>query len=112
MAPSCDAIIAVRNLSRKVTDIITYRKKKQRRWIFVDIDSVVRHLQKSSGTNQRRTISYSNKRKKKIYGEPGEISPKVMDIIKKHLDENYNFYPWLHNRLGLWKEQDFEFSYL
>ena len=55
---------------------------------------------------------YESSRKKKLYGEPGQVSPKVMDILKKHFDENYNFYPWLHNRLGLWKEQDSEFSYL
>jgi UDP-N-acetylglucosamine 2-epimerase len=55
---------------------------------------------------------YSNNRKKKIYGEPGQVSPKVMNIVKKHFDENYNFYPWLHNRLGLWKEQDPDFTYL
>ena len=41
MAPSCDAIIVVRSLSRKVTDIIIFRKKKQGRWIFVNIDSIV-----------------------------------------------------------------------
>jgi UDP-N-acetylglucosamine 2-epimerase len=53
-----------------------------------------------------------NSNKKKIYGEPGQVSPKVIDILKKHFDENYNFYPWLHQRLGLWKEADSEFSYL
>jgi UDP-N-acetylglucosamine 2-epimerase len=55
---------------------------------------------------------YSNNKKKKLYGEPGQVSPKVMNILKKHFDENYNFYPWLHNRLGLWKEQDSGFTYL
>lgn len=55
---------------------------------------------------------YTNNRKKKVYGEPGQVSPKVMNIVKKHFDENYNFYPWLHNRLGLWKEQDSDFTYL
>jgi hypothetical protein len=39
--PSCDAIIVVRSLSRKVTDIIIFRKKKQGRWIFANIGSVV-----------------------------------------------------------------------
>lgn len=62
--------------------------------------------------DQERIPSYNNKNKKTIYGEPGQVSPKVMDILKKHFDENYNFYPWLHNRLGLWKEPDSEFTYL
>jgi UDP-N-acetylglucosamine 2-epimerase (non-hydrolysing) len=62
--------------------------------------------------DQQRIPSYNNKNKKTIYGEPGQVSPKVMDILKKHFDENYNFYPWLHNRLGLWKEPDSEFTYL
>lgn len=55
---------------------------------------------------------YRNRKKKKIYGEPGQVSPRVMDILKKHFDANYNFYPWLHNRLGLWREPGSEFSYL
>ena len=62
--------------------------------------------------DQDKIPRYSNKRKKKIYGEPGQVSPKVINILKKHFDENYNFYPWLHNRLGLWKEADSEFTYL
>jgi UDP-N-acetylglucosamine 2-epimerase len=62
--------------------------------------------------DQDKIPLYSNKRKKKIYGEPGQVSPKVINILKKHFDENYNFYPWLHNRLGLWKEPDSEFTYL
>jgi UDP-N-acetylglucosamine 2-epimerase len=62
--------------------------------------------------DQDKIPLYSNKRKKKIYGEPGQVSPKVISILKKHFDENYNFYPWLHNRLGLWKEPDSEFTYL
>jgi hypothetical protein len=41
MAPYCGAIIVVRSLSRKVTDIIIFRKKKLGRWIFANIDSVV-----------------------------------------------------------------------
>lgn len=62
--------------------------------------------------DQDKIPLYGNKRKKKIYGEPGQVSPKVINILKKHFDENYNFYPWLHNRLGLWKEADSEFTYL
>ena len=62
--------------------------------------------------DQDRIPQYNVNQKKKIYGEPGQVSTKVMDIIKKHFDENYNFYPWLHNRLGLWREPDSEFTYL
>jgi UDP-N-acetylglucosamine 2-epimerase len=62
--------------------------------------------------DQNKIPLYKNKRKKKLYGEPGQVSSKVIDILKKHFDENYNFYPWLHNRLGLWKEPDSEFTYL
>ncbi len=62
--------------------------------------------------DQDKIPQYSYKKKKKIYGEPGQVSPRVIDILKKHFDENYNFYPWLHNRLGLWKEPDSEFTYL
>jgi UDP-N-acetylglucosamine 2-epimerase len=53
-----------------------------------------------------------NNNKKKIYGEPGQVSHKVIGILKKRFEEHYNFYPWLHQRLGLWKEADSEFSYL
>jgi UDP-N-acetylglucosamine 2-epimerase len=62
--------------------------------------------------DQDKVSMYGNKKKKKIYGEPGRVSPRVMDILKKHFDANHNFYPWLHNRLGLWKEPDSDFSYL
>jgi UDP-N-acetylglucosamine 2-epimerase len=62
--------------------------------------------------DQDKIPQYSDKKKKKIYGEPGQVSPRVIDILKKHFDQNYNFYPWLHNRLGLWKEPDSEFTYL
>lgn len=52
-----------------------------------------------------------NSNKKKIYGEPDQVSPRVINIPKKHF-ENYNFYPWLHRRLCLWREANSEFSYL
>ena len=47
------------------------------------------------------------RRKKRIYGQPGEVSKKVIRIIKKEFDSGEaNFYPWLHQRLGLWKEEE------
>jgi UDP-N-acetylglucosamine 2-epimerase (non-hydrolysing) len=45
------------------------------------------------------------RRKKQIYGKPGQVSKKIIRIIKKEFENgDANFYPWLHQRLGLWKE--------
>ena len=45
-------------------------------------------------------------RKKQIYGRPGQVSKKIIRIIKKEFEHgDANFYPWLHQRLGLWKEK-------
>jgi len=46
------------------------------------------------------------KKKKPIYGTPGQVSKKIVRIIKKEFEKgDANFYPWLHQRLGLWKEK-------
>jgi UDP-N-acetylglucosamine 2-epimerase len=43
--------------------------------------------------------------KKQIYGRPGQVSKSIIKIIKKEFEiGDSNFYPWLHQRLGLWKE--------
>jgi UDP-N-acetylglucosamine 2-epimerase len=43
--------------------------------------------------------------KKQIYGRPGQVSKSIISIIKKEFENgDANFYPWLHQRLGLWKE--------
>jgi UDP-N-acetylglucosamine 2-epimerase len=43
--------------------------------------------------------------KKQIYGKPGQVSKSIIKIIKKEFENgDANFYPWLHQRLGLWKE--------
>jgi UDP-N-acetylglucosamine 2-epimerase len=43
--------------------------------------------------------------KKQIYGRPGQVSKSIIRIIKKEFENgDANFYPWLHQRLGLWKE--------
>jgi UDP-N-acetylglucosamine 2-epimerase (non-hydrolysing) len=49
---------------------------------------------------------------KKIYGKPGEVSKKIVKILKKEFknDEN-NFFPWLHQRFNYWNEDD-KFEYL
>ena len=45
------------------------------------------------------------RRKKQIYGKPGQVSKSIIKIIKKEFENgDANFYPWLHQRLGLWKE--------
>jgi UDP-N-acetylglucosamine 2-epimerase (non-hydrolysing) len=45
------------------------------------------------------------RRKKQIYGKPGQVSKNIIKIIKKEFENgDANFYPWLHQRLGLWKE--------
>lgn len=46
------------------------------------------------------------KKKKPLYGTPGLVSKKIVRIIKKEFEKgDANFYPWLHQRLGLWKEK-------
>ncbi|AFU58473.1 putative UDP-N-acetylglucosamine 2-epimerase [Candidatus Nitrososphaera gargensis Ga9.2] len=45
------------------------------------------------------------RRKKQMYGRPGQVSRSIIKIIKKEFENgDANFYPWLHQRLGLWKE--------
>jgi UDP-N-acetylglucosamine 2-epimerase (non-hydrolysing) len=52
------------------------------------------------------------RKKKQIYGKPGQVSKKIIKIIKKEFENgDANFYPWLHQRLGLWKEKN-SISYL
>jgi UDP-N-acetylglucosamine 2-epimerase (non-hydrolysing) len=49
----------------------------------------------------------SLKNKKEIYGEPGEVSKTIAKIIKKQFeDKNTSFYPWFHQRINLWKEEN------
>jgi UDP-N-acetylglucosamine 2-epimerase (non-hydrolysing) len=49
------------------------------------------------------------KKKKQIYGQPGEVSKGILKIINKYLNENRSGgsqYPWLHQRLKLWEEPE------
>lgn len=49
----------------------------------------------------------SLKNKKEIYGEPGEVSKTIAKIIKKQFkDKNTSFYPWFHQRINLWKDDN------
>jgi UDP-N-acetylglucosamine 2-epimerase len=51
-------------------------------------------------------IGLELRKKKPLYGKPGQVSKKIMRIIKKEFQKgDANFYPWLHQRLGLWKEK-------
>jgi UDP-N-acetylglucosamine 2-epimerase (non-hydrolysing) len=44
--------------------------------------------------------------KKQLYGRPGQVSKKIIRLVKKEFENgDANFYPWLHQRLGLWKEK-------
>ena len=54
----------------------------------------------------------SKGKKMEIYGKPGEVSEKIIRILKRHFEEDYNFYPWLHQRLGFWKETDKDLNFL
>jgi UDP-N-acetylglucosamine 2-epimerase (non-hydrolysing) len=42
--------------------------------------------------------------KKQIYGQPGEVSSKIISVIKKEFESGKGFFPWFHHRIGLWKD--------
>ncbi|TVP39849.1 UDP-N-acetylglucosamine 2-epimerase [Candidatus Nitrosocosmicus arcticus] len=55
---------------------------------------------------------FNFKKKKKIYGKPGEVSKKIVKIMKKEFENREsNFFPWLHQRFNYWHEKD-DFDYL
>jgi len=55
--------------------------------------------------NREEGLGLKLRHKKQIYGAPGEVSKNIIRIIKKEFEKgDANFYPWLHQRLGLWKE--------
>ncbi|HXV46029.1 MAG TPA: UDP-N-acetylglucosamine 2-epimerase [Nitrososphaera sp.] len=55
--------------------------------------------------NREEGLGLKLRRKKQIYGKPGQVSKSIIKIIKKEFENgDANFYPWLHQRLGLWKE--------
>jgi UDP-N-acetylglucosamine 2-epimerase (non-hydrolysing) len=61
---------------------------------------------------QRENYGYTFNNKKQIYGKPGEVSKKIVKILKKEFENSENnFFPWLHQRLGYWSEKN-EFEYL
>jgi UDP-N-acetylglucosamine 2-epimerase len=55
--------------------------------------------------NSEEGLGMNLRRKKQIYGRPGTVSKSIIRIIKKEFESgDANFYPWLHQRLDLWKE--------
>lgn len=55
--------------------------------------------------NREEGLGLKLRHKKQIYGRPGQVSKSIIKIIKEEFENgDSNFYPWLHQRLGLWKE--------
>ncbi len=55
--------------------------------------------------NRGEGLGMKLRHKKQIYGKPGQVSRNIIKIVKKEFENgDANFYPWLHQRLGLWKE--------
>ena len=56
--------------------------------------------------NRKEGLGLELKNKRKIYGQPGMVSKNIVKIVKKEFENgDANFYPWLHQRIGLWKEK-------
>jgi UDP-N-acetylglucosamine 2-epimerase len=61
---------------------------------------------------KREDYGFEFSKKKPIYGKPGEVSKKIVKILKKDFEnDNNNFFPWLHQRFNYWYDQD-DFEYL
>jgi UDP-N-acetylglucosamine 2-epimerase (non-hydrolysing) len=55
--------------------------------------------------DKNHSLGFNLKNKKPIYGQPGNVSRNIVSIIKKEFENgNASFYPWLHQRINLWKE--------
>lgn len=58
------------------------------------------------------SLGIKTKRKPPLYGKPGSVSRKIISTVQKEFENgDANFYPWLHQRLGLWKERQ-ELDYM
>ena len=56
--------------------------------------------------NRKEGLGIHLKNKKHIYGRPGQVSKAIVKIIKKEFEKgDVSFYPWLHQRINLWKEK-------
>jgi UDP-N-acetylglucosamine 2-epimerase (non-hydrolysing) len=61
---------------------------------------------------KKENFGFNFKKKKKIYGQPGQVSTKIIKLMKKEFEmKENNFFPWLHQRLNYWREAD-DFDYL
>ena len=55
--------------------------------------------------SRKEALGLILKKKKPIYGKPGQVSKSIVKIIKKEFENgDDNFYPWLHQRINLWRE--------
>ena len=56
--------------------------------------------------DRKKALGLILKKKKSIYGKPGQVSKSIVKIIKKEFEDgDANFYPWLHQRINLWREK-------
>jgi UDP-N-acetylglucosamine 2-epimerase len=56
--------------------------------------------------NRKEGLGITLRNKKFIYGRPGQVSKSIIRVMKKEFEDgNPNFYPWLHQRINLWKEK-------
>lgn len=63
--------------------------------------------------NRKEGLGLALKKKKLIYGHPGKVSKSIVKIMKKEFEDgNPNFYPWLHQRINLWKEKQGLYYYM
>jgi UDP-N-acetylglucosamine 2-epimerase len=61
---------------------------------------------------KREDYGFDFNKKKQIYGKPGEVSKKIVKILKREFENSENnFFPWLHQRFNYWHEKD-DFEYL
>lgn len=57
-------------------------------------------------------LGFEFKNKEKLYGQPGQVSKKIVKIMKMEFEKDgENFFPWLHQRLNFWHEEN-GFEYL
>ncbi|MFL6339405.1 MAG: hypothetical protein ACJ718_09950 [Nitrososphaeraceae archaeon] len=62
-------------------------------------------VEKEKSANQYRRLTKAAA-KKSLYGQPGQVSKSIVKIIKKEFEDgDANFYPWLHQRINLWREK-------
>jgi UDP-N-acetylglucosamine 2-epimerase (non-hydrolysing) len=63
------------------------------------IVKMIKYVENNKPTKQKL------KTKKSIYGKPGEVSKKIIEILKKEHGTDNSAFRWIHQRLRLWKEK-------